>query len=263
MEKRLKGDFKEVEYEFELDKMKLTLVHNGKKYEKELLDTKNGKLIEAFKSGNVFLDTPEEELFLDKTLYYCSRSVLVTFSGDAEVYMDVLLYNDEKDVIYPGALNRSQGHCNQKQQVEYHQVMDGEIISICTSPEGESYYGFFGKGDYIHVPKGWFHCTYVVKAPAIVANFYCNTPWGDRVECKPYFSIDNEFSVERSLKPDQFVLKKKGCDTQVLISKENVKPFDELGISTYDYLKKEKKVRTQYPNDNIFDFIYKLDLTKE
>lgn len=258
-----KGALGNLKYEFDISKRKLEIIHNGQTYEKELLDTKNGKLIQAFRQGKVYLDAKENELFYDKTLYYCSRSILKIISSNTEVYMDVLIYNDDRNVIYQGALNRSQGHCNKAEQVEYHQVLDGEIISVTTSPNGKSYYGFFKKGDYIHIPKGWFHCTYVVKAPAVVANFYCNTPWGDHVECKPYFEISNDFCFEYGQSLNEFILKKRGQSSQILISKERMETFEDMNLFTYQDLQREKLVRVMYPCENIFDFIYQLDLEQE
>lgn len=263
MEEIIKGKFYDTEYEFNIPEKKLILSHKENKVCCELLDTRNDKLIQAYKEGKVYLDTTEEELYQKKTLYYCSRSVLKTISCGTEVYMDMLVYNDEKEVIYPNALNRSQGHCNKKMQIEYHQVMKGEIISIAISPEGKSYYGFFAEGDYIHVPKGWFHCTYVVKAPAIVGNFYCNTPWGDHVEFKPYFEIDNNYSIEYGDVESEFVLKKKGWENKVILNKETMRSYPEFELYTYADLEKNNMVRTKYPCKNVFDYFYQIKIDEE
>lgn len=263
MEQIISGQFYNTQYEFNIQEKKLILNHNGAEVCCELLDTRNDNLIQAYKEEKVYLDTKEQELFQNKTIYYCSRSVLKTISCDTELYMDMLVYNDEKNVIYPNALNRSQGHCNKRMQIEYHQVMKGEIISIAISPEGKSYYGFFGEGDYIHVPKGWFHCTYVTKGPAVVGNFYCNTPWGDHVEFKPYFEIDNDYCIEYGDNDGEYILKKKGWERKVVIKRDEVYSLQELELYTYKDLEQDRIVRTEYPCKNIFDYFYQIDISQE
>ncbi len=193
VEKIVKIDFYKDSIEFDLRNKKISL--NGCEF-KDLNVVYNDKLIEAMNEKKVYLTDEKNEITNEsKVLYYAGRSILSRELSTGTAYFDILLYNFQNHLIFKNSLNRSLGHENAKNEIEVHQILSGKAIMMLKSLEGVVYIKILSKGEYIEIPKGWFHCTYVLEENTCIANFYCDAPWENDVTQKPYFQISNDISL--------------------------------------------------------------------
>jgi hypothetical protein len=211
----------------------------------------NDKIKAAFEQGKIFLDLKENLSLIRKPLYLSSRSIMTRKIGPVEFYMDVIVYNSGENILPGPTLNRSLGHENDLNELEVFQILDGKVLSILKSPAAIHYYGVFAKGEYFETPPGWFHCTYILEGPAMVANFYCNAFWKNDISKKPYFKADNEITVERT---DNEVIIKNPHTKLNLSSLIGKKEYHDnsLTLLPYDRIKESARMHRLVPY-NIFD----------
>lgn len=256
--------FNGVSLEFDINNKQLMFNSDKDNMLLQLSPTSNKKIFSAFLDDLVYLNLEKEEIadMKENMLYLSSRNIMSRDIRDSKMYMDILIYNSDKDILYKNALNRSQGHCNDVREIEIHQVLSGEVLCLLRSPEGEDYYGFFSKGEYIEIPSGWFHCTYVTQNTTVVANFYCNAYWEDNIENKPYFEVENNVCVEKSDSKDEYVLRKKDVNKYVALNNSCKNTFSELGLQPYSNLYELGILKNDYSKENvsIFDLFYSIQL---
>lgn len=211
--------------------------------------TYNTDLLSAYKDGKVFMDIKDEiNEYPKQPIYLCSRNVFERMVQGKKVILDFLIYNNKEDVLPGDCLNRSKGHVNDIRELEVFQVLKGKVLSLFKNSEGEKFYGIFAEGEYYHVPSGWFHCTYILEGPAVVANFYMNTFWETDLSMKPYFDIDNDVTIEKI--SNKVIVKERGGEEFCI---------DEIGnrYKGYELISDEfyKKI-AKFRNKNIFKMFY-------
>lgn len=257
-------EFNGVDLEFDISNKKLKLNSERENMLLELSPTSNQKIFSAFLDNLVYLNMEKKDVEdkKDNMLYLSSRNFMTRDIRNSKMYMDILIYNSDEDVLYKNALNRSQGHCNDVREIEVHQVLSGEVLCLLRSPEGEDYYGFFSAGEYVEIPSGWFHCTYVTQNTTVVANFYCNAYWEDNIANKPYFEVENNVCVEKSESKDEYVLMKKGINKSAELNNSSKDTFSELGLQPYSNLYELGILKNDYSKENasIFDLFYSIEL---
>lgn len=192
---------KNIDFDFKGTKISI----NTRKQNLSIDDTKNiamnptynDRILEAFREEKIFLPCKKELVKdYDKTpIYLSSRSIMKRNIKNTEFYLDFLAYNDNGNILPGKAVNRSLGHKNDIAEFEVHQILLGKVFSIFIGEGNKIYYGVFQEGDYFEVPAGWFHCTYIISGPAVVANFYCNAFWASDYAKKPYFGLKNNISI--------------------------------------------------------------------
>lgn len=250
--------------EFDTKNKYLKLYWKGIVNEFPLSATYNTKIHDAFKDNLTYLNVANDDItkLNECAIYHSARNILYRNMLNSMLYMDILIYSTDNDIIYHNALNRSLGHKNDINELEIHQVLSGQVISLFISPLGEEYIGFFNKGDYFEIPPGWFHCTYVVSNPAVVANFYCNTYWQDRINDKPYFEIFNDICIEKSRKNNKFNLYRRNYLDCIEVSEDNLRAINLLNINTFEKIYDENILTKNYYSfsDNIFDLFYLLHM---
>ena len=261
----LKIEFYGLDLEFNIEKMMVDLKWKEEKMNLPLSTTVNKKIHKAFLDDTVYLNVDKKtiEEKEESVLYYCSRNIMTREIGNNnKMYMDLLMYNSDDDILYPNALNRSLGHCNDVMEYEVHQVMSGEILSIFKSPEGDVYYGFFKEGDYLEIPAGWFHCTYVTKKNTVVANYYCNAYWEDNIDKKPYFDVKNNICIEKGEVEGEYVIIEKGNEVKEVVTNANNDELKNLNMMPYSKLFELGILKRNYKEEerNIFDLFTKIEM---
>ncbi len=169
----------------------------------------NSDLIHADRNQIVYLSHQNKQI-KKRPIYLYSRNIYERKIGNDLVHMDFLIYNN--DIVFDGVcVNRSKGHVNDVDEMEIFQVLRGRIFCLFIDVDNKKHYGVFEEGDYYHVPNGWYHCTYILDGPAIVANFYMRTFWETDLEKKPYFVMENKISIEK--KDGEITIKERGGGT--------------------------------------------------
>ncbi len=208
---------------FDLDNM-MVMIDN---YEYPLEIAKNTRLIEAINQGRVRIEDMKDIVYDQCPLYYYARDIF----GNKDFKMDILIYATKINTYCSGYLNRSLGHVNDVNEVELHQVLKGEVIELVIL-DGKAYVGQFKQNDFFEIPKGAFHCTYVLEDNTVVANIYNNTFWQEDYTKKPYFETINDISF---LEIDGIVmLKQYGrpmIDINEVFKKNNYKRYAQLDFA--------------------------------
>ncbi len=254
IEKEVKVDIENYSIQVDAEKASLQILNQTCKenVKFEMAPVFTDKIKTAFEQGKIFLDNAENESFVRKTLYLSSRSIMTRKIGPVEFYMDLIVYNGSENVLPGRTLNRSLGHENDLNELEVFQILSGKVLAIFKSPEDIYYYGVFSKGEYFETPPGWFHCTYILDGPAMVANFYCNAFWKNDISKKPYFKVKNEITVEK-INGEIYI---KNPHTKVNLSDlTRKKEYQDNTLTLLPYAKiKESTKMHQLAAYNIFDF---------
>jgi oxalate decarboxylase/phosphoglucose isomerase-like protein (cupin superfamily) len=117
----------------------------------------------------------------DQVMYRAVRDVLPARTAARQRWRaDLVSYAPG---VFPGGeYHRSIGHWNPPDQCEIFQVIHGRVTIITHSPEGQSAVTDCAAGDYLAVPAGHWHLTYVTGATAFVFNLYTDAPAGRHEE---------------------------------------------------------------------------------
>jgi len=208
----------------------------------------NDRLLKAISDGSVIVDDNCETINERKELYYCARKVLCkTDCYSQNHYMDIIMYNEEMNTFIESYCNRSLGHKNDIHENEIHQVVQGKIGELILW-ENRKYWGIFSAGEYVEIPCGAYHCTYILEKNTIVANIYSNVFWEYNLKLKPYFSVINDISVIKE--KDVFYLK----NSKFNINIEDRKTLAENGFDDCKSITKKCYYTTQYDlSVSIFD----------
>lgn len=224
----------------------------------ELTPIYNSKIIKAAKEGKVFLGCSNSRMDQvgNKPIYYSARSIMERKLRNEILYMDFLVYNNERDIFPNGIVNRSLGHRNDENEFEVHQVIQGTVLSLIKLDEDTTYVGVFKRGDYFEIPPGAFHCSYILEGPAIVANFYCNTFWGSDITKKPYFTSHNDISVKQNgneyslVSPNNLIEKRFTVESFTNL-------YSDSNFRNYEDLYKDKfLLNKHFEQKSIFDLFY-------
>ena len=167
-----------------------------------LHETLNSKLRIAVENKKEYIsgdfnNTPEAPLYLS------SRNIYKNNHPGCKSFFDIVVYNNQP-VLPQGTLTRSIGHYNDVSEIEIHQVLSGTVLSLFIN-NNSIYYGIFSDGDYFQIPAGWYHCSYILYGPAVVANFYKNAFWMEDISQKPYNACCNIYSIEKDA--ESFIIK--------------------------------------------------------
>ncbi|AMW99778.1 hypothetical protein [Rummeliibacillus stabekisii] len=224
----------------------------------DLTPVYNDKILKAHKEGKVFLSYNDNIINQadSKPIYFSARSIMERKLEDEVLYMDFLVYNNEQRIFPDGILNRSLGHKNDVAEFEVHQVIEGTVLSIIKLDDKVTYVGIFKKGDYFEIPAAAFHCSYILEGPAIVANFYCQTYWGNDITKKPYFTINNDISIKTS--GEEFSLFSSNDKNENKFTVDSFSSiFNNRNFRDYKELYEEKILVKDYSeHKSIFDLFY-------
>lgn len=224
----------------------------------DLTPVYNDKILKAHKEGKVFLSYNESIInrAYSKPIYFSARSIMERKLADEVLYMDFLVYNNEKSIFPDGILNRSLGHKNDEAEFEVHQVIEGTVLSIIKLDDNVTYVGIFKKGDYFEIPSAAFHCSYILEGPAIVANFYCQTYWGNDITKKPYFTNNNDISIKTSGEEFSLYTSKDIIEKRFTVDSFS-SIFSDRTFRDYKELYKEKILVKDYSeHKSIFDLFH-------
>ena len=215
----------------------------------------SNKILEAEIKETVFL--PGELYESQNPLYYCSRQICKKEVGNSFVYMDILLYNSYKKIIGKEVVNRSLGHVNDTNEIEIHQVLNGKVlcyINYCN----KIYLGIFKAGEYFEIPKGAYHCTYILENKTIVANIYANIFWEKDYSLKPYFNFVNDIAV---IYKDKLYLSTRD-GKKIEIDNNVVRNINKYGFFNYQELNENDLTisRSNRLDKSIFDLLENLRL---
>ena len=243
---RIAVDHKEII--FDLSEMKTNI--DGCEYPLDVVN--NSTIFEAISNKQILIQPTAKTIKKSIPLYYCVRKLKSNISKNGRTYyMDMLLYKKKKDTFCFNYSNRSLGHKNDKNEIELHQVLSGEILEIVID-EDKIYVGVFSKGEYFEIPNNMFHCTYILKENTVVANIYSNIFWGDDYKLKPYFEIINDINIVIS-KKDSYIIDSLG--TKIEIKNKQIVAKSE---KYWDYTELNKL--SKFPQEfilkrNIFEII--------